>query len=110
MSEHVVVVYLSKEIVKLDRLYATGFSILELSKNHMWYDFIQPRLGADNVSLVLTDTDSLLLHVQNYSKKNLMNTLHPIMDYSNYPTNHHLFSDVKKAKPGYLKMKMVLIS
>ena len=106
LSEHVVVVYLSKEIVKLDRLYATGFSILELSKNHMyqlWYDFIQPRLGADNVSLVLTDTDSLLLHVQNYTKKNLMNTLHPIMDYSNYPINHHLFSDVKKAKPGYLK-------
>ena len=28
-----------------------------------WYNFIQPALGVENVNVVLTDTDSLLLHV-----------------------------------------------
>ena len=61
LSESVVAVYQHKRTIKLDSLYATGFSILEISKLHMyrsWYDFIQPTLGKENVSIVLTDTDS----------------------------------------------------
>ena len=51
LSENVVAVYTNKAKVKLDKLYATGFSILELSKNCMynsWYNFIQPTLGEDH--------------------------------------------------------------
>ena len=48
LSNDVVAVYLHKTKVVMDCLYVTGFSILELSKNHMynlWYNFIQPNLG-----------------------------------------------------------------
>ena len=106
LSEGVVAMYLSKKIVQLDRLYATGFTILELSKNHMnrsWYEFIQPTLGADNVSIVLTDTDSLLLHVKNMSRTQMMDKLTPIMDFSNYPKNHIRYSEKVKAVPGFFK-------
>ena len=106
LSEGVVAMYLSKKIVQLDRLYATGFTILELSKNHMnrsWYEFIQPTLGADNVSIVLTDTDSLLLHVKNMSRRQMMDKLTPIMDFSNYPKNHIRYSEKVKAVPGFFK-------
>ena len=42
LSNNVVAVYLHKTKGVMDRLYVTGFSILELSKNHMynsWYNF-----------------------------------------------------------------------
>ena len=106
LSGETTAVYLSKKVVKLDRLYATGFSILEISKNHMynsWYNFIQPALGAANVSVVLTDTDSLLIHVKNYSRDEVLDILTPCMDFSNYPPNHKRYNEINKAVPGYFK-------
>ena len=106
LSESVVAVYQHKKTIKLDRLYATGFSILEISKLHMyrsWYDFIQPTLGKENVSIVLTDTDSFILHVQQMTRNQVLDMLSPCMDFSNYPENHPRYSIVNKAKPGYFK-------
>ena len=106
LSEDVTAVYLNYASVKLDKLYATGFSILELSKDHMnksWYDFIQPVLGADNVSIMLTDTDSFVLKVKNLSRKTILDRLTPIMDFSNYPKSHPRFSERNKAIPGFFK-------
>ena len=106
LDENVVCVYLSKMTIKLDRLYATGFSILELSKEHMyrsWYQFIQPALGKENVSIVLTDTDSFILHIRNMSRSEAMDRLADCMDFSNYPKDHPRFSEQHKAVPGYFK-------
>ena len=106
ISENIVAFYLKRKKVILDRLYATGFSILELSKNHMnraWYEFIQPILGATNVSIVLTDTDSFVIKVQNMSRKEVLDKLSPLMDFSNYPETHERYSENVRARPGYFK-------
>ena len=106
LSDLVVAVYMNKNFIVLDRLYATGFSILEISKNHMyqsWYNFIQPSLGVENVNVVLTDTDSLLLHVKNKSRNEMLDKLASCMDFSNYPIDHPRYSDKNKAAPGFFK-------
>lgn len=106
LSEDVVAVYHHKRAIKLDRLYATGFSILEISKLHMyrsWYNFIQPTLGKDNVSIVLTDTDSFVLHIRQMTRTQILDMLSPCMDFSNYPEDHPRYSVENKAKPGYFK-------
>ena len=106
LSENVVAVYKNKAKVKLDKLYATGFSILELSKNHMynsWYNFIQPALGENNVSIVLSDTDSFIIHVQNMTRNDVLDQLSECMDFSNYPKSHPRFSLKHKSIPGYFK-------
>ena len=106
ISENIVAFYMKRKKIILDRLYATGFSILELSKNHMnrsWYEFIQPILGAQNVSIVLTDTDSFVIKVKNMSRKAVLDKLSPLMDFSNYPHEHSRFSEHVRARPGYFK-------
>ena len=107
LNNGVVVVYLNKASVKLDRLYAIGFTILETSKDHMfssYYDFMQPTLGGPGkVSIVLTDTDSLLLHVKQMSRNEMFQKLDPIMDYSNYPSSHPRYSESVKGIPGFFK-------
>ena len=94
--------HFSKEIV-LNKPYAVGFTILELSK-HFMYDFyylkLMPVCGRDNVSLLMTDTDSFILHVKN---KECLSKLKPYMDFSNYPSDHPLYDDSRKSKLGCFK-------
>jgi hypothetical protein len=107
INENFVTVFMDKEKIVLDRLYAIGFTILELSKLHMYasyYDFFLPALGGPGqVELVLTDTDSLVLQVSDMSRDEMFERITPIMDFSNYPRDHPLFSDERKAIPGYFK-------
>lgn len=107
LNENTVAVFLNPITIKLNRLYAIGFTILELSKEHMYssfYKFMRPALGGiENVGLVLTDTDSLLLHVKKMSRKEMLDRLSPIMDFSNYPSTHSRFDTEVKAVPGYFK-------
>lgn len=109
VNETLTIVYWEKKKIKLDRLYAIGFTILELSKAHMYasfYDFFQPALGGSNyrdMQLVLTDTDSLILHVQNQSRKEMFDSIDAIMDFSNYPPSHPRYCERVKAVPGYFK-------
>lgn len=79
-----------------------GATILELSK-HFMYDFYYNKLTSPNfnVDLGFSDTDSFLFKTNN-SKKCLKH-LQPIMDFSNYPKNHKLFSQSNKSKLGYFK-------
>lgn len=107
LNDYTSVIYQDLEKIELNKLYAIGFTILELSKEHMfssYYDFMRPALGGLNsVNIVLSDTDSLLLHVKNKSRKEMFDSLSPIMDFSNYPPSHPRFSESKKAMPGYFK-------
>lgn len=105
VSDNVVTVFCNKSSVKLDKLYATGFSILELSKNHMissWYNFFLPNLQ-NKASVVLTDTDSFLIHAKNMSRNELFAALNESLDYSNYPPNNPKHSKKVKGIPGYFK-------
>ena len=102
IDENIVAVNLNKSTVFLDQLYATGFSVLDLSKHHMlraWYDFIQPTLGHGN-SLLLSDTDSFILKVFNLSRHNILDKLTPFMDFSNCPPDHPQYNTDHKAVQG----------
>lgn len=65
-----------------------------------WYKKITgvPGLKFD---LGMTDTDSFLFKVND--KKLLLDRCNSIMDYSNYPQDHHLYSQANKAKLGFFK-------
>ena len=106
ISENVVCVFLGKLKVKMDRCIALAFTILNISKKHMqdtWYSYIQPNFGINNVSIVLSDTDSFLLHFTNISRNEIFDNLKECLDTSNYPSDHPLYHTNFKGKPGYFK-------
>lgn len=64
-SENLVAVELNKVSVTYDKPIYVGFTVLDLSKTVMYefyYDFLK-RLYGDSVSLLYTDTDSLVLKI-----------------------------------------------
>ena len=76
----------------------TGFSILELSKAHMYrfhYDVILAKYSAQNCKLLFSDTDSLCYHIVTKDLyKDLLN-ISDDLDTSNYPKDST--DDVMKA-------------
>ena len=106
INKNVSLILLRKKTVTLDKLYAVGFTILELSKLHMyqlWYDHIQTKLPPLSAKLILTDTDSFIIQLVNITKVQALKCLKSIMDFSNYPSKHELFNIERKKVPGYLK-------
>ena len=93
--------------VTLDRCYAVGFTILERSKDFMYKEYyykILPRLGGVKMcKVVMSDTDSLILRVHYISKWRCLDALKEIMDFSNYPKNHPLYSETNKMQLGFWK-------
>ena len=87
--------------------WAIGFSILEISKlvmQRLYYDTIQPRFGVENTELLMTDTDSFLMKITSkLSRTECMRMLEDVMDFSNYPPSHPLFSEKRAKELGYLK-------
>jgi hypothetical protein len=64
-TENFVAVQMKPESIKLDRPIYIGFTVLEISKSHMYdfhYSHIKPFYGS-NVSLCYTDTDSFLYSI-----------------------------------------------
>ena len=99
------IAFLSKKAVRLNQSWAVGFAILELSKyimQSLFYHAVRPMFN-NNVSVILSDTDSWILAVPSSSPDAAMEKLHSIMDFSNYPHDHPLFNDTVKNKTGYLK-------
>ena len=68
----------------------------------LFYHAVRPMFN-NNVSVILSDTDSWILAVPSSSPDAAMEKLHSIMDFSNYPQDHPLFNDSVKNKTGYLK-------
>ena len=80
----------------------------------LWYDVIEPSIIVNpdqysipnpttELELILTDTDSLMFYVKGMTREDLFKRLFDIMDFSNYPKDHVLYSDIVKAVPGFLK-------
>jgi hypothetical protein len=82
-----------------------GFSILELSKLHMFsfhYDFIKPKYG-ENAKLLMTDTDSLVYHIKTEDfymdcKENIEH-----FDTSGFPKEHFLYHEIDDTVLGKFK-------
>ncbi|XP_053207262.1 uncharacterized protein LOC128391401 [Panonychus citri] len=108
LENDLAIVKLRKFEVKLDKPIYLGFTVLELSKLHMYklhYDCFRPKYG-ENLSLVYTDTDSFIYHIQTQDIVADLKELDYIMDFSDYPTSHILHDNSNKKKLGYLKDEM----
>ena len=102
-----VAVFMKKADVTLDKPYAVGFTILELSKTHVfqqYYDVFQPRLGGhQNCSVAMSDTDSFILSFGSTDMMQSLSSLSDVMDFSNYPTEHPLYSTHNRGVLGRWK-------
>ncbi|NNK28388.1 MAG: hypothetical protein HKP06_09125 [Flavobacteriaceae bacterium] len=96
--------------IKLDQPLYVGFTILELSKLHMFhffYDIIKPLFVDDVCEVIYTDTDSLFLYIKG---DKIISKLQSIrdewLDGSNLPTNHPLYCIHNKGVIGKFKDEM----
>ena len=105
INEGLACLEMMKPKIKLDRPIYLGFTILELSKKLMYqfhYDEIKKRYG-NNVSLILTDTDSLIYEI---TTPNLYDDIYEdrdLYDTSNYKKDSKLFSMTNAKVVGKMK-------
>lgn len=81
------------------------YSILELSKAHMislFYKVIKPTFDS-KATILVSDTDSYVLAVSSPSVDAAITKLKSVMDTSNYPKDHPLYSGERARVPGLLK-------
>lgn len=104
-NENLAGVSLKKKTVFLNKPIYAGFTVLELSK-HLMYNFYYNWAVAKynkNVTLCMTDTDSLLISVNTQDiYKDIKQDLH-LFDTSDYPPTHPCFSENNKKKLGTFK-------
>ena len=92
----------------MDKPIYLGFTVLELSKLHMYetyYDILQPYFGQENLRLVYLDTDSFVLSLNTQDIVNDLTNLEDIFDFSNLDKNHELFSNKNKKILGKFKIE-----
>ena len=98
----------NKKRVVCDSPLFIGFSILDFSKDIV-YKFFHNELKAhygDNVELLYMDTDSYIIELKCPSLDDeLRGFLNPYIDFSNFPTNHPLYSSSRKGELGLLKIE-----
>lgn len=108
-NENLTVTFARKKVYKAKQCWMIGFTVLELSKLTMmrlYYEHLQPAVGLGNITTVMSDTDSFLVCIQGKDADAFLKSLGDVMDFSNYPADHPLFSDAAKKLPGYLKNEM----
>ena len=92
----------------MDKAIYVGFSILELSKLHMYetyYDTLQSYFGQKNLQLHYIDTDGMILSMNTKDIIIDLKNLKDIFDSSNLDENHELFSNIKKKIIGKFKIE-----
>lgn len=110
INDEFVLFKLKKAKLLLNKPIYIGFTVLELSKLHMYeiyYDHLK-KIFNDRVRLLYTDTDSLYLQIDsNDVYSDLKIHFSKILDTSNYPSDHVLYSEHNKSKLGCLKNESV---
>ena len=87
----------------MDKATYVGFSILELSKLHMYetyYDTLQTYFGQKNLQLHYIDTDGMILCMKTKDIIKDLKNLEDIFDFSNLAENHELYSEKNKKVIG----------
>jgi hypothetical protein len=108
ISENVLIMVFAKDEIYLNTPTFIGFFVLEKAKL-MLYDFFYNTLKKhykDNISLIYSDTDSLLLKLKGID--DIFNEIQKMplckyIDTSNFDSRHELYSCVNKGKFGKLK-------
>ena len=101
-------VELSKKIVKLDKPIYAGFTILDLSKLHMYdfhYNIMKPKYGV-NIQLLMTDTDSFVYKIKTEDFYADMKGKKEHYDMSEYSKESGLYDGENKKVLEILKMNL----
>ena len=101
---------MKKANLVLNKPIYVGFSVLDLSKLHMYRLFYKyfKAFYNDRCSLIYIDTDSLYINIETDDLYHDLNSnFRSILDCSNYPRDHPLFNETNKAKLGYLKSESI---
>jgi len=107
LNDHRGVFFHKQKQVTLNKAYAVGFTILELSKVHMYeffYKILKPSFA--NISLFLTDTDSYGIKVKKRPEQRAIPAIQCLadyMDFSNYDPSHPSYNATNKNKLGLFK-------
>ena len=99
---------LKENEVTMDKPIYLGFSVLKLSKLHMYetyYDKLQPYFGQENIQLHYMDCDSFVLSIETQNIINDLKNLENLFDFSNLNKNHELFSNKNKKVVGKFKIE-----
>ena len=105
-EEYFVGVEVKRTSIKLDKPIYTGFTVLELSKLHMYdfhYNHMMEKYGPERAKLLFTDTDSLTYHITAEDLYQDMKEDQHLYDTCNYPKDHFLFSENNKKVIGKFK-------
>ncbi len=109
ITEDCVGVKMSKPKVELNKPIFIGQAVLDYSKLTMYklfYEILPKCPLIHDLSLLGGDTDSFFLSLvvdQKTCHSDVLNSLRDYVDFSNYPSNHPLHSNVNKAKLGCFK-------
>ena len=99
------IVQLSKTSVKLDKPIYAGFSILDLSKLHMYdfhYNVMKPKYG-DKIELLMTDTDSFVYKIETDDFYKDMYEDKEYYDMSEYDKDYQYYDESNKKVLGMFK-------
>jgi hypothetical protein len=97
-----------KRSTVLNRPIFAGAAVMELAKKFMYefhYRQFVPKFGRENVRLCMTDTDSLVYLISSEDFHQKMLELLPLMDTSNFPKSHPLYSAANKKVVGKMKVE-----
>ncbi len=104
-SENLVAIHMPNKTVRLDKPIYLGFSILELSKLHMFqmhYDVIRKQFK-DRARLLFTDTDSLCYQIQSGDINEELLNIRDHLDTSKYSESHPQYNLTNKNVLGKFK-------
>ena len=82
----------------MDLLIHVRFTILELSKLHMYetyYEILQPYFGQENFQLHYIDTDGMKMSMRTENTSEDLKNSDDIFDFSNLDENYESFSKKK---------------
>jgi hypothetical protein len=105
INENLIMVEMAKREIVYDKPVIVGFCVLELSKVHMYdfhYNTIKKRYE-DKAKLLFTDTDSLTYLIKTDDVYEDMKEESDKYDFSDYPKDHPLFSEMNKKVIGKFK-------
>ena len=107
VNQDVAIVEYKPEKILYDSPFSVAATILDLAKLHLYYyyyDILKPTFVPDKVSLIATDTDSVIFSVNcpifftKYKKL-------PLFDFSNCKKHNFLYSDKNRKALLFFKHK-----
>ena len=105
VDDKMVLMKLNKKTVQLNKPIYAGFSILELSKYHMYdfhYNTMKPRYN-ENIELLMTDTDSLVYEIKTEDFYKDMYEMKDHFDMSEYSKQNPIYDETNKKVIGKFK-------